>query len=136
MKLNVLPLKEGDYDNILCDWWKDWRWTPPSKDFLPENGNGGFIVYDKDTPICAGFMYLTNAKAAWCDWIISNRHYKDRQNRKAALELLVKTISDTAEQKGNKYVYALIKNKPLINVYKKIGYVEGSTYTHEMIKII
>ena len=37
---------------------------------------------------------------------------------------------------GKKYVYALIKNQPLINVYKKIGFVEGSTYTHEMIKTI
>ena len=62
--------------------------------------------------------------------------YKDRQKRKEGLELLVQTISDKAEELGKKYVYALIKNKPLINVYKKIGYVEGSTYTHEMIKII
>ncbi len=81
-------------------------------------------------------MYLTNSKAAWCDWIISNRHYKHRQNRRDALELLVKTISHAAEQKGNKYIYALIKNKPLIEVYKKNNFVEGSTYTHEMIKTI
>jgi len=136
MKLNVLPLKETDYEDILCQWWKDWRWTPPSRDFLPENGTGGFIVYDGKEPICAGFMYLTNSKAAWCDWIISNRHYKNRQNRRDGLELLVKAISDKAEQEGNKYIYALIKNKPLIEVYKKNNFVEGSTYTHEMIKTI
>ena len=81
-------------------------------------------------------MYLTNSKAAWCDWIISNRHYKDRQNRRDALELLIKTISNAAEKKGNKYIYALIKNKPLIEVYKKNDFIEGSTYTHEMIKTI
>jgi len=136
MKLNVLPLKENDYENILCNWWKDWRWTPPSKEFLPEDGMGGFIVYDGDIPICAGFMYLTNSKAVWCDWIISNLKYKDRQKRKDALELLVQTISNKAEGLGKKYIYALIKNKPLINVYKKIGFEEGSTYTHEMIKKI
>ena len=136
MKLNIIPLQQGDYENILCKWWKDWRWTPPSKDFLPDNGEGGWIVYDNDMPVCAGFMYLTNSKAVWCDWIISNFEYKDRQKRKEALELLVQTISLTAEDLGKKYVYALIKNKPLINVYKKIGYVEGSTYTHEMIKTI
>tara|TARA_R100001443_G_scaffold67659_1_gene76471 strand:+ start:91 stop:501 length:411 start_codon:yes stop_codon:yes gene_type:complete len=136
MKLNIIPLRDKDYENILCGWWKDWRWTPPSKDFLPEDGKGGFIVYDGEHPICAGFMYVTNSKAAWCDWIISNRHYKDRQNRRDALELLVKTISDEAEKKGIKYIYALIKNKPLIDVYKKNNFVEGSTYTHEMIKTI
>tara|TARA_R110002020_G_scaffold83781_2_gene208096 strand:- start:22876 stop:23286 length:411 start_codon:yes stop_codon:yes gene_type:complete len=136
MKLNILPLREEDYEEILCGWWKQWRWTPPSRDFLPDNGTGGFIVYDGETPICAGFMYITNSQATWCDWIISNLKYKDRQKRKEALELLVKTISDKAEELGKKYVYALIKNQPLINVYKKVGFVEGNSYTHEMIKTI
>tara|TARA_Y100001951_G_C11226293_1_gene231914 strand:+ start:461 stop:871 length:411 start_codon:yes stop_codon:yes gene_type:complete len=134
MKLNIIPLQQGDYENILCKWWKDWRWTPPSKDFLPDNGEGGWIVYDNDMPVCAGFMYLTNSKAVWCDWIISNFEYKDRQKRKEALELLVHTISLTAEDLGKKYIYALIKNKPLVNVYKKVGFIEGDAYTHELIK--
>jgi len=136
MKLNILPLKKDDYEDILCKWWRDWRWDPPHRDFLPESGTGGFMVYEGKTPICAGFMYLTNSHATWCDWIISDLHYKDRQKRKEALELLIQTISDKAEELGKKYVYALIKNKPLVNVYKKIGFIEGSSYTHEMIKII
>ena len=44
MKLNIRPLEVSDYDNILVDWWNDWRWTAPTKDFLPENGTGGYIV--------------------------------------------------------------------------------------------
>tara|TARA_R100001530_G_scaffold33585_1_gene26341 strand:- start:128 stop:538 length:411 start_codon:yes stop_codon:yes gene_type:complete len=136
MKLNVLPLTETDYEEILCQWWKDWRWTPPSRDFLPDNGTGGFMVYDDTTPICAGFMYLTNSKAVWCDWIISNFRYKDKQKRRDALLLLVRTISNLAEDLDKKFIYALIKNKPLVDVYKKVGFVEASTYTHEMIKTI
>jgi len=134
MKLNIRPLEVSDYDNILVKWWNDWRWTPPSKDFLPENGTGGYIVYDDETPICAGFMYTTNSTAVWCDWIISNVNYKNRQNRKYALVLLIETITTKAKDLNKKYVYALIKNKPLINVYKKIGYEEASTYSIEMIK--
>jgi|TARA_R110000824_G_scaffold31328_4_gene102035 RimJ/RimL family protein N-acetyltransferase len=136
MELNVKPLTEKDYADTLCKWWNDWRWIPPSKDFLPEEGMGGFMVYEGDTPICAGFMYITNSKAVWCDWIISNLKYKDRQKRKEALELLIQTISDKAEGLGKKYIYALIKNKPLIDVYKKVGFIEGDTYTQEMIKKI
>jgi hypothetical protein len=79
-------------------------------------------------------MYTTNSTAVWCDWIISNIHYKDRQKRKDALSLLVETITNQAKALNKKYVYALIKNKPLINVYKKIGYEEASTYSIEMIK--
>ena len=136
MKLNVKPLKNTDYDNILCQWWRDWRWTPPYSDFLPENGTGGYMVYDEDTPVCAGFMYTTNSKVAWCDWIISNISYKDRTKRKQALELLIKQITEVAKRKGFKYSYALIKNKPLIDTYKKIGYKEASSYTSEMIKVL
>ena len=125
MSLNIIPLRESDYDNILCGWWTDWRWTPPSRDFLPDNGMGGFIVYDGDIPVCAGFM---------CDWIISNINYRDRQRRKYALEMLISKISNEAALLGKKYIYALIKNQPLINTYKKVGFVEGSSYTKEMIK--
>jgi hypothetical protein len=134
MKLNIEPLQEGDYENILCQWWKDWRWTPPSKDFLPENGTGGFMVSDNGVPVCAGFMYRTNSKAVWCDWIVSNFEYKNKQGRKEAIELLINTIADLAQELDNSFVYALIKNQPLINSYKKAGFVEGSSYTTEMIK--
>ena len=42
MSLNIKPLTDKDYDEVLCEWWKDWRWTPPAKDFLPETG---YMVY-------------------------------------------------------------------------------------------
>ena len=56
MELNINRLSSTDYDDILCQWWRDWRWTPPPKDFLPEDGTGGYIVYDDETPVCAGFI--------------------------------------------------------------------------------
>ena len=37
---------------------------------------------------------------------------------------------------GNKFIYALIKNKPLINTYVKMGFTEASSYSTEMIKHI
>ena len=55
---------------------------------------------------------------------------------KKAIELLIEHITEIAKTKGYKYSYALIKNKPLIDTYKKIGYVEGSSYTSEMIKVL
>ena len=58
------------------------------KIFLPDDGMGGFMVYDGQVPICAGFMYVTNSKAAWCDWIISNLKYKDRQKKKRSFRVI------------------------------------------------
>ena len=85
MKFETRLLNENDYDEILVKWWKDWGWEAPPKDFLPENGTSGLIVFDGDEPICAGFIYLTNSEVAWVDWIISSKTYNTKPNRKEAI---------------------------------------------------
>ena len=136
MKLNIRPLTESDYEDTLVEWWKDWRWTPPPKDFLPDSGTGGFMVSDNDTPICAGFFYITNSKVGWCEWVISNMEYKNRKNRQQAFSLLIDTLTNVCQKSGMRYVYALLHNKSLVNVYENLGFVQGSKYTTEMIKIL
>ena len=134
MEFNIRKLNALDYETILVNWWKDWRWTPPPKDFLPDNGEGGFIVYDNDIPVCAGYIYITNSSVGWCDWIISNFEYKDKIKRKQALKELIDILTRTLELSNCKYAYALIKSDSLIKHYKENGYVEGDQYTKEMIK--
>ncbi len=65
---------------------------------------------------------------------MSNFNYKNKENRKQALALLVDTLTNISKDSGSKYCYALIKNKSLINTYKELGYTEGDLYTSEMIK--
>jgi len=137
MNLEIRILKEEDYEDILCKWWKEWNWTsPPSREFLPNNGTGGYIVFDGETPIVAGFLYDTNSSVAWCDWIISNINYTDRPNRRKAIEFLINTITECAKGLKKKYMYANNTSQPLINIYKNLGYKEGSTSTTELIKIL
>jgi hypothetical protein len=136
MGLTIKRLTESDYDDILVGWWSDWKWEAPHRDFLPDNGTGGFIVYDDDTPICAGFVYVTNSKATWVDWIISNKNYTDKEGRKLAIRLLIESLTNVCESSGSKYIYALIKNQHLIKVYEDLGYIKGDSYTSEMIKIL
>jgi hypothetical protein len=135
MDFNIRKLDENDYDQTLVGWWNDWGWTPPSKDFLPDNGAGGMMVLDGDEPVCAGFIYITNSKVAWVDWIISNKNYRKKPQRRQALEFLIETLTDMSQNTGYKYIYALIKNPSLIETYEKFGYLKGDTYTSEMIKI-
>tara|TARA_R100001460_G_scaffold48775_4_gene86950 strand:- start:271 stop:678 length:408 start_codon:yes stop_codon:yes gene_type:complete len=133
---NIRPLIETDYDKILLDWWKDWGWEAPQKDFLPADGTGGLMVLEDDVPICAGFMYATNSKVAWVDWIISNKNYRKKPERGQAIGLLIETLTGTCKSTGFKYCYALIKHKGLIETYKELGYIEADSYTQEMIKIL
>ena len=136
MELTIRNLNESDYHNILVDWWIQWSWEPPKRNFLPDNGTGGIIVYDGETPVCAGFLYITNSDVSWVDWIISNKEYKMKDKRREAIILLISSLTNIAKNSGAGYAYALIKNNSLIKTYEDLGYVKGDTYTSEMIKLL
>lgn len=136
--MNVRPLEPDDYENILCKWWKDWRKPAPPRDVLPDDGTGGFIVYDEDIPVCAGFMYNTNSSMVWIEFIVSNINYTDREKRREALAMLDTTITSLARKLNKKYVYSLLKedNRSLIDVSLNQGYIHNSIRFNEMIKKI
>lgn len=134
VELSIRKLQSTDYDEILTGWWSDWKWPAPNREFLPDDGEGGMIVYDGDEPICAGFIYVTNSKVCWVDWIISNRNYTKKTERRQALIMLIESLTRLCENTGAKYVYALIKNQSLIKVYENVGYKKAENYNLEMIK--
>lgn len=133
--MEVRFLKENDYDT-LSKWWKDWRWTPPPADMLPQNGTGGVMVYKGDVEICAGFVYFTNSKTAWIEFIVSNFQYKDK-DRHEAIETLINVLTKIVQEMGEyKYIYTSLKSKSLIDRYANCGYQLGSTNCNEMIKVL
>lgn len=135
MEFQVRLLREGDYENTLVKWWNDWKWAAPSKDFLPEDGIGGLMVSKGDNDICAGFIYFTNSKAAWCEFVISNKEYKEK-DRGDAIKVLLESLSAISKERGVKYVYSSLKSNSLIEKYKECGYVQGDTGCTELIKIL
>ena len=135
-ELQIRRLQDTDYDEILTKWWADWKWEPPKRNFLPDNGTGGLIVYDGDEPVCAGFMYVTNSDVYWVDWIISSRTYNKKPQRKNAIKLLIESMTQLCDKVGAKYVYALIKHQSLTGVYEELGYKKGDSYNYEMIKFL
>ena len=84
--IDVRYLNKDDYDNILVGWWKSWRWTPPAREMLPQDGTGGVMVSVDGVDVCAGFMYYTNSKTVWIEYIVSNPEFKDRPKRKEAID--------------------------------------------------
>lgn len=135
MELTIRPLNDTDYQDILVGWWNDWGMSPIPKDFLPDNGEGGIIVYDNEEPICAGFIYNTNSKIAWVDWIVSSKTYRKKPHRNDAIKLLLATLTEIASRSGYVYSYALVKNSSnLIKSYVDLGYTKSCVYTSELIK--
>lgn len=136
MALIIRPLNENDYDTTLVQWWRNWGWEPIDKEFLPEDGKGGLMVLDDEEPVCAGFMYATNSKVAWVDWIVSSDTYRKKPERSEAIKLLVETLTNICRNTGHKYSYALIKHPGLSELYEELGYVKGDKQVSEMIKLL
>lgn len=130
--MDVRIVTETSYKAVLCKWWKDWRWAAPAFDMLPRTG---VIISIDGEDICAGFLYQTDSKMAWVEYIISNFEYKDRENRKKAIEFLINVLSELAKDNGFKYLYTSLKNKSLIERYENCGFITGDSNCQEMIKI-
>ena len=120
MKLSTRKLQENDWATLVS-WWSNWKgWQHPPKDFLPDNGTGGIIVYSNNIPVVAGFIYFTNSKAVLLEWIVSNPEYREN-NRQEAIELLISTAEKVCKDQGSKYIFTIGRNKQLTNTHKRMG---------------
>ncbi len=135
MKFTARFLQDGDYENILCGWWKDWKWEIPQKDFLPEEGKGGLMVSKDGVDICAGFMYFTNSNVAWCEWVVSNKDYREN-DRKEAMYFLINMIAEVCKTKGAKYIFTSLNNQALIKKYEDCKYIETDKNCTQMVKFL
>ncbi len=103
--MKVRWLKEEDYP-ILVEWWKFWRFFPPTQEILPSNGLSGLVVTDENNcMICAGFLYATNSPIAWIEFIVSNPSVKDKKIRKESLTFLIQELSNLAKKNNFKVIY-------------------------------
>lgn len=135
MPLHTRGLVYEDYDDTLVGWWEGYGFSAPVREFLPDEGTGGIIVYSGDTPICAGFIYETNSLTAWSEWIISDKGYQG-DDRGDSISLLLQSLEGLARDKGFKFIFANNNNAALVGHYKNNGYTVGCTNSTEIIKAI
>lgn len=130
MELNIRRLNDEDY-STLVKWWDTWpEWQAPPKTFLPDTG---FIVEKNNIGIVAGYVYMTNSKAALLEWIISNPEYRE-SDRKDAITLLIQAVERVLSDQGIKHVFTIGRHKSLINLHKKLGWLVDEKPSYEIIK--
>ena len=135
MKLNIRQLTESDWQT-LPTWWEGWKdWTTPNRDSLPNNGLGGLMVEKNNKPILAGFIYTTNSKGAWVEWIISDPEYREN-DRQEALELFVAGAENVCKAQDIKYMLFIGRHKNLINTFEKFGWHVDKKPSYELMKKI
>jgi GNAT superfamily N-acetyltransferase len=126
----VVPMRDGDYESLLTPWWRDWGWVPPAKDYLP---NTGFVLYDEDTPVCAAFLYMTNSKVAWIEWLVSNKSYRKKPGRREGILFLLSYMIEVAKQSGYTYITAIAENQHAINIYETLGFISDKGKSQTLI---
>jgi len=132
--MNTRTLMESDY-KILSDWWIAWSWPVMAKDMLPDNGTGGIMVEHEGENIVAGFLYWSNSKLVWLDWIISNPK-SDKDIRQEAIKKLILTAESMTKKAGSKYMMSISRSNSLLKIHEQMGWTIDKTPSHEMIKII
>ena len=136
MELKIRKLNESDWDTLVKMWqgWPEWKYIP-SKAMLPENGTGGFIVEKGETPVVAGFLYTTNSKVGWVEWIVSNKDYKE-PDRKDAIKLLITGIEHVAKQSDCEFILSVGRNQHLLLIHRELGYTVDKNPSYEISKKI
>jgi len=130
MELNIRRLNDEDY-STLVKWWDAWpEWQAPPKTFLPDTG---FIVEKNNIGIVAGYVYMTNSKAALLEWIVSNPEYRE-SDRKDAITLLIQAVERVLSDQDIKHIFTIGRHKSLINLHKKLGWLVDEKPSYEIIK--
>ena len=132
--MNTRTLTESDYE-ILTDWWKAWEWPVIVKDMLPDNGTGGIMIENEGENVVAGFLYWSNSKMVWLDWIISNPK-TNRDIRQEAIKKLILTAESMTKEAGSKFMMSISRSNSLLKIHKELGWTIDPDPSHEMIKAI
>ena len=132
--MNTRTLTESDWET-LSDWWKAWKWPVMAKDILSDNGTGWIIVENEGENIVAGFLYWSNSKLVWLDWIISNPKVS-RDIRQEAIKKLILTAEHMTKEAGSKYMMSIRRSNSLLKTHKELGWTIDPGSSHEMIKVI
>lgn len=112
----------------LASWWNAHNWPCPDQEMLPETG---FIVED----VCAGFLYKTDSKIAWLEFIISNPKI-EKEKRTQSLDLVISALCEEAKKLGFKVIFTSVQHKKLIQRYENHGFIVADNDMKNMVKRI
>tara|TARA_R100001443_G_C3277853_1_gene159632 strand:+ start:89 stop:493 length:405 start_codon:yes stop_codon:yes gene_type:complete len=118
-KVNIRKIELKDYEYI-DKWWIEQGYNAISKEILPMQGLGGLIV-EKEKPIAAAYLYLTNSKMGYIDNLISDPKYVSK-DRFDVIANLMAACKKMAEDVGCLDIWAITNNKGILKRCKKLGY--------------
>lgn len=113
-------LNEEDYV-VVCDMMDGWGMAALHRRMLSENG---IIVSKNGVDVCSGWLYQTDSKLAWIEWVVMNKK-APKETREGALDFLYESLFNRAKELGFEVVMSIANHSSLIKRLKnKLGFVE------------
>ena len=121
MKYNVKvrQVNMNDYEQINL-WYKKREELRPKMILLPNNGLGGFIVEKDEKPVAVIYLYLTNSKMGYFDFLMSDPDYIEK-DRSEIIMSLFHWCTKKAISAGCKCVFVTTAVTGVINKMKELG---------------
>ena len=122
----IKPFAPSDYEELL-QWYSDWEEPPPALELLPKTG---FVIQN----ICAGFLYMTDARLGILDCFISNPS-SPKEKRTEAINALADNLLACAKFYGCRAVMASSNILSIKQRCEDLGFVykgETSLYIKEL----
>lgn len=108
---------------LISSWWKARNWPAVPQEVL---STMGLII----EPYCFGFIYSSDSKIAWLEFLCSNPA-TDSKERNEAMDILIEALVDLAKQQGFKFVFTSSVDTKLIDRLTKRGFgVTDKNVTH------
>lgn len=121
---------EYDLQKVLIPWWSAWKFPVPPVKCLPERG---VIVSDEEGDLYGGFLYLTDGRIGWMEWVVSNKGASVKR-RRGALQYLVEVLSKMAKEEGMVLLFTSTVLGGFRNSLNKCGFMPGDSGMYQLIK--
>lgn len=121
-------VKATDYPDAV-DWWADHSWPVIPPQMLPELG---LVAEDDGFKYCMGWLYRTDSKICWLEYIVANPD-APLKKRSKAIDLLIEGAIFSAKEMGYKVIFSSLKSKGLMRRFNKQGFVYGDNAMTNMI---
>lgn len=127
--ITLRMFEESDYP-MVSEWWVAHAWPAVPYKFL---SRFGLIALDEnDTPLCAGWLYLTSSGFAWMEYLVSNPGAPLKVKARG-IECLTSRLISEAKNFGAHALFTSVKHRSLIRLYQRLGFAVGDTGMTNMV---
>jgi hypothetical protein len=123
--------QDGEFYEIAKKWWNDRGWKETA---IHNLSTTGVMIFDNQSPVCAGWLYQTDCAMALVGSVISSL---EKKGKKEALKILFKELEEVAKSLGFQTIFFPVTTNSLARLAEKeMSYQNTNQKANELIKFI